>query len=106
MDLIFLHPATYALSATVLPVVRRVKTPVVVLNLAPGTSIEYQSFNRMGDRGKMTAEWLAWCQSCVVPEITNLFQKAGVPFFQITGMLDSDPIVWREVERVPSLVEG
>src|SRR5581483_4875580 len=35
VDLIFLHAATYALSSTVLPVVRRAKVPVVILNLAP-----------------------------------------------------------------------
>ena len=38
VDLIFLHVTTYALSSTVLPVVRRAKVPVIVLNLAPGGS--------------------------------------------------------------------
>jgi L-arabinose isomerase len=33
VDLIFLHVATYALSSTVLPVVRRAKTPVIILKL-------------------------------------------------------------------------
>ncbi len=36
VDLIFLYVTTYALSPTVLPVVRRAKVPVIVLNLAPG----------------------------------------------------------------------
>ena len=40
VDLIFLHSATYALSSTVLAVVRRAKTPVVILNLAPGAAID------------------------------------------------------------------
>jgi L-arabinose isomerase len=35
VDLIFLHVTTYALSSTVLPVVRRANVPVIVLNLAP-----------------------------------------------------------------------
>ena len=34
-DLLFLYVTTYALSGTVLPVVRRAGVPVVVLNLAP-----------------------------------------------------------------------
>ena len=36
VDLIFLHVTTYALSSTVLPVVRRAKVPVIILNLQPG----------------------------------------------------------------------
>jgi L-arabinose isomerase len=38
VDLIFLHVSSYALSSTVLPVVRRAKVPVIILNLAPGGS--------------------------------------------------------------------
>src|SRR4051812_27187517 len=54
VDLIFLHVTTYALSSTVLPVVRRAKVPVIILNLAPGAAIDYDTFNKMGDRTKMT----------------------------------------------------
>ena len=68
VDLIFLYVTTYALSATVLPVVRRAKVPVIVLNLSPGAAIDYAWFNALGDRTKMTGEWLAYCQSCSVPE--------------------------------------
>ena len=59
VDLLFLHVTTYALSSTVLPVVRRVKAPVIILNLSPGAAIDYASFNAIADRGKMTGEWLA-----------------------------------------------
>ena len=97
VDLIFLHVATYALSSTVLPVVRRAKVPVVVLNLAPGAAIDYAAFNRSKDRGSMTGEWLRWCQTCPVPEIANVFSRSGIPFFQVTGMMNDDPPVWREV---------
>lgn len=38
VDLIFLLVTTYALSSTVLPVVRRAKVPVILLNLSPGCS--------------------------------------------------------------------
>ncbi len=98
VDIIFLHVATYALSSTVLPVVRRAKTPVVILNLAPGTAIDYASFNQLQDRGKMTGEWLAWCQACSVPEIANVFQRSRIPFFQVTGMLEDDPAAWNEID--------
>ncbi len=97
VDVIFLHAATYALSSTVLPVVRRAKIPVIILNLAPGPAIDYEAFNRMDDRGRMTGEWLAWCQACPVPEIANVFERSRVPFFQVTGMLHDDPIAWDEI---------
>jgi L-arabinose isomerase len=96
VDLVFLHVTTYALSSTVLPVVRQAKVPVIVLNLSPGGAIDYASFNAMTDRGRMTGEWLAWCQACPVPEIANVFRRANIPFFQVTGVLD-DPAVWTEV---------
>src|SRR5512133_3604645 len=66
VDIIFLHVTTYALSSTVLPVVRRAKVPVIILNLAPEVSIDYATFNRMGDRTAMTGEWLAHCSACPV----------------------------------------
>lgn len=53
VDLIFLYVGTYALSSTVLPVVRRARVPVVVLNLAPSAAIDYASFNRIEDRAAM-----------------------------------------------------
>ena len=98
VDIIFLHVTTYALSSTVLPVVRRAKVPVVVLNLVPEPAIDYTTFNALGDRTQMTGEWLAFCSPCPVPEIANVFQRAGIPFHQVTGVLDDDPECWREVD--------
>jgi L-arabinose isomerase len=97
VDLIFLHVTTYALSSTVLPVVRRAKVPVIILNLSPSAAIDYDWFNGLGDRTKMTGEWLAYCQSCPVPEIANVFHRCRIPFFQVTGMLEDDPIAWNEI---------
>ncbi len=98
VDLIFLHVTTYALSSTVLPVVRRAKVPVIILNLAPAAAIDYASFNQLGDRTKMTGEWLAHCQACPVPEIANVFNRCRIPFHQVTGMLDGDPLAWDEID--------
>jgi L-arabinose isomerase len=99
VDLIFLYVTTYALSSTVLPAVRRAKVPVIILNLSPGPSIDYEEFNRLGDRTKMTGEWLAYCQACPVPEIANVFSRCRIPFFQVTGMLDNDPLAWGEISE-------
>jgi L-arabinose isomerase len=97
VDVIFLYVTTYALSSTVLPVVRRAKVPVVILNLSPASAIDYTSFNHLGDRTKMTGEWLAYCQACPVPEIANVFRRAHIPFFQVAGTLENDPIAWQDI---------
>ena len=98
VDLIFLHVTTYALSSTVLPVVQRSKVPVIILNLSPESAIDYGRFNSMGDRTKMTGEWLANCGACPVPEIANVFNRARIDFHQITGRLHDDPDCWNEVD--------
>ncbi len=98
VSLIFLYVSTYALSSTVLPVVQQANVPVVVLNLQPVKAIDYATFNALGDRTKMTGEWLAHCQACSVPEIANVFLRSGIPFHQITGTLRDDAEVWSAVD--------
>jgi L-arabinose isomerase len=98
VDLLVLYVTTYALSSTVLPVVRRAKVPVLVLNLQPEAAIGYARFNSLPDRTAMTGEWLAYCSACPVPEIANVFARAGVPFHQVTGVLEGDPACWQEIE--------
>lgn len=97
VDIIFLHVATYALSSTVLPIVRRAKVPVIVLNLSPVSAIDYDVFNRLEDRSTMTGEWLGHCQACSVPEISNVLHRCGIPFYQVTGMLDESDEAWDEI---------
>lgn len=97
VDLIFLYVTTYALSSTVLPVVKRAKVPVIILNLAPEPAIDYAWFNQLKDRTKMTGEWLAYCSACPVPEIASVFKRAGIAFYQVTGMLHNDDIAWKEI---------
>ena len=98
VDVIFLHVTTYALSSTVLPVVQCAKVPVIILNLAPAAAIDYEKFNKMGDRTAMTGAWLAHCAACPVPEIANVFSRARIEFHQVTGMLHDDPPCWNEVD--------
>jgi len=97
VDVIFLHVTTYALSSTVLPVVQRAKVPVVILNLQPTQAIDYTSFNKLGNRTKMTGEWLAYCSACPVPEIANAFNRARIPFHQVTGTLEAKDPAWEEI---------
>ncbi|HSA03686.1 MAG TPA: arabinose isomerase, partial [Candidatus Paceibacterota bacterium] len=97
VDILFLHVTTYALSSTVLPVVQRAKVPVIILNLSPVPAMDYAAFNRLGNRTAMTGEWLAHCGACPVPEIANVFNRARIAFYQVTGMLHDDPICWDAV---------
>ncbi len=99
VDILFLHAATYALSSTVLPAIRRAKVPVIILNLAPEAAIDYASFNRMESRTEMTGEWLAYCGACPVPELANVFLRSGIQFHQVTGILDSGDAAWDEVRQ-------
>ena len=97
VDLIFLYVTTYALSATVLPVVRRARVPVIVLNLVPESTFDFAHFNQLKDRTVMTGEWLAYCSPCPVPEIANVFLRNKIPFHQISGTLEDDPVCWNEI---------
>jgi L-arabinose isomerase len=97
IDVLFLYVTTYALSNTVLPLVQHAGVPVVVLNLQPEAAIDYTAFNRLQDRAAMTGEWLAFCSACPVPEIANLFMRAGIPFHHVTGVVDEEA-TWQEIE--------
>jgi L-arabinose isomerase len=98
IDVLFLYVTTYALSRTVLPLVQRAGVPVIVLNLQPGATMDYEAFNRLPDRTAMTGAWLAWCSACPVPEIANVLRRARIPFHQVTGAL-TDEASWKEIEE-------
>jgi L-arabinose isomerase len=98
IDVLLVHATTYALSSTVLPVIARARVPVILLNLQPAAAIDYKRFNRMTSRTAMTGEWLAYCGACPIPEMANVLARLGIPFHQITGMLDADPHVHKELD--------
>ena len=79
VDLIFCHSGTYATSSTVLPVHQICSAPAVILNLQPTERINYEK--------STTGEWLAHCGACPVPEISNAFNRAGINFRVINGLL-------------------
>lgn len=97
VEIIFLYVSTYALSSTVLPVAQKLKVPVVILNLQPVAQLDYEAFNNLGDRGKMTGVWLEHCQSCSVPEIANVFNRSGIQYDFVTGHLQDDD-AWAEIK--------
>ncbi|WP_016957759.1 L-fucose/L-arabinose isomerase family protein [Catenovulum agarivorans] len=96
VEIIFLFISTYALSSTVLPVVQKAKVPIVMLNIQPVAQLDYEKFNAMGDRGKMTGVWLEHCQSCSLPELACVFNRAGVDYHVVSGYMQED-YVWQEI---------
>jgi L-arabinose isomerase len=91
VDLIFCYVGTYATSSQVLPAVQEAKVPVVVLNLQPVAALDYENTD--------TGEWLANCSACCVPEISNAFERSGVDFNVVSGMLYDDEAAWGEIEE-------
>jgi L-arabinose isomerase len=88
-QLVLLYSATYATSAQVLPVVQAVDAPVVVLNVQPTRTLDYEAMT--------TGEWLANCSACCVPEIAGAFTRARISYRVVTGtLLDDDP-AWHDV---------
>ena len=84
VELVMLYTATYATSSQVLPAVQAAKAPVVILNLQPTRSLDYE--------GMTTGEWLANCSACCVPELAGAFARARIPCRTVTGtLLDGDP---------------
>jgi L-arabinose isomerase len=98
IDIIFLNISTYALSHNVLPLLQRVNCPVIVLNLQPSKAIDYEKFNSIGETGKMTGEWLSYCQSCVTPELASVFNRAGIKYHLITGFIE-ESYIWNEIQE-------
>lgn len=97
VEIVFLYVSTYALSSTVLPVAQKVKVPVIILNLQPVPQLDYDAFNQLGDRGKMTGVWLEHCQACSVPEIASVFNRSGLQYDFVTGYLQ-DEKAWSEIK--------
>ena len=98
VELVCVFISTYALSSTVLPIAQRVKKPFLLLNIQPVAAIDYDALNSMGDRGRMTGEWLAHCQACSVPELSCVLHRAGVAYDIVTGHLQ-DAAVWQELQE-------
>ena len=95
-ELLFVFISTYALSSTILPIVQDCKVPVILLNVQPVSSMEYDRFNGMNDIKKMTGEWLAHCQACSTPEFSAVLNRAGVVYEIITGYLQEE-YVWKSI---------
>lgn len=98
IDVLFVYVSTYALSSTILPVVQECRVPVLLLNIQPTAAIDFKFVNGLDDRGRMTGEWLAYCQACSIPEFASVFNRSGIKYDIITGYL-SDESMWKEIKE-------
>lgn len=99
VDLIVCYVGTYSTSSQVLPAVQRRRAPVLILNLQPVPALDYLDTD--------TAEWLANCCACCVPEISNAFARSQIQFNVVTGIVSpvDSPAnkyyerAWNEIEE-------
>jgi L-arabinose isomerase len=81
-DLIVMFLATYLTSSMMLPIAQRADAPVLVIDLQPTEKMDHANFD--------TGAWLAYCGQCPVPEMGNLFRRAGIPFRSVSGWLGQE----------------
>jgi L-arabinose isomerase len=89
VDLVLCHAVTYATSSVVLPALQAAGVPVVLLGLQPTATLDYAQTD--------TAEWLANCAACCVPEIAGACTRAGIAYDTVAGTIDDDPRAWARI---------
>lgn len=89
-DVIVVFLATYLTSSMVLPVAQRANTPVLVIDLQPSETMDHVNFD--------TGAWLAYCGQCPVPEVANVFRRAGIEFRSVSGHLKQES-AWTRINQ-------
>ena len=89
-DLTVIFITTYLTSSMVLPIAQRVGAPVLIIDLQPSEKMDHAIFD--------TGKWLAYCGQCSVPEIGNVFRRAGIEFRSVSGHL-RDENSWRRISQ-------
>lgn len=89
-DLIVMFLATYLTSSMVLPIAQRTRTPVLVIDLQPTEAMDHANFD--------TGKWLAYCGQCPVPEVANVFRRAGIDFRSVSGHLKQES-AWERINQ-------
>ncbi|MGV8907981.1 MAG: arabinose isomerase [Propionicimonas sp.] len=89
-DLTVIFITTYLTSSMVLPIAQRSNTPVLIIDLQPSEAMDHPNFD--------TGKWLAYCGQCSVPEVGNVFRRAGIEFRSVSGYL-RDENAWRRIGR-------
>ena len=89
-DLIVLFLTTYLTASMVLPIAQRSGAPILVIDLQPSEKMDHAAFD--------TGAWLAYCGQCPVPEVGNVFRRAGIEFRSVSGWLRQES-AWARIEQ-------
>ena len=87
-DLIVAFLATYMTSSMLLPIAQRSDAPMLLVDLQPSEAMDHATFD--------TGAWLAYCGACPLPEMANVFERAGIPFRSVSGYLE-DSRAWQRI---------
>lgn len=91
VDVIFLQLLTYATSYNMLPAIRDVDVPVVLVNIQKLEAPDYVNTD--------TPKWLGELYACgAVGEMVADLERAGKRHAVITGVVNQDPIVQKEIK--------
>src|SRR3546814_19815654 len=74
----------------VLPIAQRSGAPILVIDLQPTEKMDHATFD--------TGAWLAYCGQCPVPEIGNVFRRAGIEFRSVSGWLRQES-AWARITQ-------
>src|SRR3546814_8730027 len=74
----------------VLPIAQRAGAPILVIDLQPTEKMDHATFD--------TGAWLAYCGQCPVPEIGNVFRRAGIEFRSVSGWLRQES-AWARITQ-------
>lgn len=89
-DLIVVFLTTYLTASMVLPIAQKTHTPILLLDLQPTEVMDHKNFG--------TGDWLAYCGQCPLPEIANVFRRAGIPFRSVSGYLKQES-AWNQIKQ-------
>ena len=89
VDFVICHAVTYATSSQVIPTLQRAGVPVLLAGLQPTPTLDYEATD--------TAEWLANCAACCVPEIAGACVRCRIPFDTVAGTIDDDERAWDKI---------
>ena len=89
-DLIVGFLTTYMTASMLLPIAQRSGAPVLLINLQPTQVMDHATFD--------TGKWLAYCGACPLPEMANVFLRAGIGFRSVSGYVE-DERAWTRIAR-------
>lgn len=82
VDMLFLLVSTYMTSGQILPVLRDLTVPIVLVSLQPSEKMDHATFG--------TGEWLAYAGSAGLPEMGVMMERLGKRIHAVAGHLDDE----------------